>query len=290
LPVGQHRKPGLTVSAAGFDPSTDHERQRHLESRLSSAVGRIADSGLIERVSHALTKGDATDLFALLVHDDLRVVSAAHECAMLRYAYIVAIAAQAFEFDGYQRDDLVQRTFLDLPHVVARVVSSGGTIPAPEGWLRHRAYLMARQMLREEHGAPVRDVESGMPRRDADGRILRTRGRRVPIEELDRHAEFTEDAMLAALDEPARREQLDHAIRALADEHPLWADIVRLHYARGYRLDEVAARVGRAHGTVRNDAQKARLRLAEIIRERYPDLVPPRNGVRGGSDDAEAAG
>ena len=37
--------------------------------------------------------------------------------------------------------------------------------------------------------------------------------------------------------------------------------------------DEVVAMLHRSHGTVRNDAQKARARLAAIIRQRYPDLV-----------------
>jgi DNA-directed RNA polymerase specialized sigma24 family protein len=57
-----------------------------------------------------------------------------------------------------------------------------------------------------------------------------------------------------------------------------------MHYVSGLRLDEIATQLGRAHGTVRNDAQKARTRLAAIIRERFPDLVPP---IDRGDSDAE---
>jgi DNA-directed RNA polymerase specialized sigma24 family protein len=64
------------------------------------------------------------------------------------------------------------------------------------------------------------------------------------------------------------------ALEDLEREQPLGAEILREQMEEGRRLDEIATNLGRAHGTVRNDALRARRRLRAIIRERYPDLVP----------------
>ena len=78
-----------TVTQHAFDPAAFAQRQTLLEQRLSAALERIGDSRLIERVRAPLTRGTAADLFALLADDDVRVARAAHECAMLRFAFIV---------------------------------------------------------------------------------------------------------------------------------------------------------------------------------------------------------
>jgi RNA polymerase sigma factor (sigma-70 family) len=273
----------------GFDPSATAQRDRQLALRLGDAVRRIGTEPVGDDVARALTEGTSTELFDQLLSNDVRVITAAHECAMLRYAYIVAIVAQSFRFDGYERDDLVQRVFLDLPAVVRRARESRGDIPNPEGWLHHRAHLMARQLLREEFGAPVLDIETGAARRDVDGRIVRTHGQRVGVEELDRHPDIeqTDDDLHRALENAAVRDRLVLALADLEREQPLGALILRLQFNEGCRLDEIATRLGRAHGTVRNDALKARRRLADIIRERYPDLLPELR-TKGGEADAIA--
>jgi RNA polymerase sigma factor (sigma-70 family) len=259
----------LHVTPSAFDPADAAERRHHLERRLAAAVLRLGDPGLVARVGTALTTGAAVAVFDLLLDDDERVTSAAHECAMLRFSWIVAIVAESFSLDGIERDDLVQRTFLDLPRVVRRAQADGLHVTHPEGWLRRRAYLVACQMLREERGSVVRD---------GDGRLVRTRGTRVALSLLD-NGPSTHDDLLDTSD----AEAVADALNVLAAERPVWAQVLRLHYFEGYRLDEVARRLKRTHGTVRNDAQRARARLLAILHERHPEL-PPRRAREGGSD------
>jgi len=199
---------------------------------------------------------------------------------MLRFAFIVAIVAQSMAFDADRRDDLVQRTFLNLPHIVRRSIVNGVGIPNPEGWLAYRAHLMARQMFREERGTtrrePIADVARSM-------RSARTHGRRVDVESIDAEVHDDADAIITALDDSAMQGELRAALRTLGTEHALWAEVLRLHYLEGLRLDEIAVRLGRSHGTVRNDALRARARLANIIRQQYPSLD------RGRADKADAS-
>src|SRR5215471_2611861 len=161
------------VTQHAFDPTAFAQRQDLLERRLSSAIERIGDPRVIERVKAPLACGTAVELFTLLADDDRRVARAAHECAMLRFAFIVAIVAQSMAFDADRRDDLVQRTFLDLPHIVRRSIVNGVGIPNPEGWLAYRAHLMARQMFREERGTMRRESSAARP-----ARSMRTHGQR----------------------------------------------------------------------------------------------------------------
>lgn len=269
------------VTQHAFDPSAFAQRQDLLERRLSTAIERIGDSRLIERVRAQLTRGTAVELFALLADDDRRVARAAHECAMLRFAFVVAIVAQSMAFDADRRDDLVQRTFLNLPHIVRRSIVNGVGIPNPEGWLAYRAHLMARQMFREERGTTRR--ESGVAR---PARSVRTHGQRVDVESIDAELHDDADSIIAALDDSATQDELRAALRTLGTEHALWAEVLRLHYLEGLRLDEIAVRLGRSHGTVRNDAQRARARLANIIRQQYPSLDRGRaEASSGGQDD-----
>jgi RNA polymerase sigma factor (sigma-70 family) len=261
----------VIVTQHAFDPTAFTQRQTLLERRLSAALARIGDPRLIERVREPLTRGTALELFALLADDDRRVASAAHECAMLRFAFVVAIVAQSMAFDADRRDDLVQRTFLNLPQIVRRSTVNGVGIPNPEGWLAYRAHLMARQMFREERGSPRR--EPG-PVAQPWARAARTHGQRVGVESIDAELHDDADAIITALDDSAMRDELSAALRTLGSEHSLWAEVLRLHYMEGLRLDEIAARLGRSHGTVRNDALRARARLASIIRQRHPSLVP----------------
>src|SRR5258708_34769077 len=95
-----------------FDPSA--QRAKELERRIADAVRRMGDSAT-PAVARALAEGSSAEVFELLGSRDPEVVRAAHECAMLRFAWIVAVVAQAYRFDGYERDDLVQCVFLDLP-------------------------------------------------------------------------------------------------------------------------------------------------------------------------------
>jgi len=261
------------MPTSAFDPADAAERRHHLERRLAAAVLRLGDQGLVARVGETLTTGAATAVFDLLLDDDSRVATAAHECAMLRFAWIVAVVAQAFGLDDGARDDLVQRTFVDLPRVVRRAWADGLRVTHPEGWLRRRAHLVACQMLREEHGTVVR------------GGLARTRGTRVPLDALDADVRLTEPDALDAGD----AEAVADALGVLAAERPLWAQVLRLHYFEGYRLDEVARRMGRSHGTVRNDAQRARQRLLAILRERHPEL-PPRRAREGGGERSRGRG
>jgi len=259
------------VTQHAFDPSAFAQRQNQLERRLAAALERVGDARLIERIRHPLTRGTAAELFALLADDDRRVARAAHECAMLRFAFIVAIVAQSMAFDPDRRDDLVQRTFLNLPQIVRRSMVNGVGIPNPEGWLAYRAHLMARQMFREERGSARRESPpaAGVARQQP---WSRTRGRRVDIDSIDAELHDDADAIISALDDSAMRQELGAALRTLGNEHALWAEVLRLHYMEGLRLDEIAVRLGRSHGTVRNDALRARARLASIIREQYPSL------------------
>jgi RNA polymerase sigma factor (sigma-70 family) len=261
------------VTAAGVSTTpTSHD---DVERRTRAAVQRIGDARAIERVGVALVAGTAPALFALLLDDDHRVVAAAHECALLRLGHIVAIVAKAFRFDAYQRDELVQRTFLALPQAVARASTRGEAVARPDRWLRGRAYLIATQMLRDELGDAVRDPSTGAARRDAAGRIVRTRGTSVPLSVIDVAGESHEDTVLAALDELRSRSLLDSALRDLAREHSHSAEVLRMHYVEGTSLRDIARMLRRTHGTVRNDAQRARERLAAIIEDRYPQLLPP---------------
>ncbi|HTG54512.1 MAG TPA: hypothetical protein VL980_06655 [Gemmatimonadaceae bacterium] len=260
----------------GFDPSAADQRDAELARRLASAVqrmGAVVDSAI---VAARLMHGSPAELFALLRSEHPRVARAAHECAMLRHAYIVAVVAQAYRFDAYERDDLVQRVFVDLPAIVRRAYAAGRDIPDPEGWLRRRAHLMAREFLRQESGRVVLDAATGEARRNDQGRVLRTRGERVDvetIEELNLH-ESLESKLHRALEVESIRKRLHLALADLERELPLGAEILRQQLEEGRRLDQIAATLGRAHGTIRNDALRARRRLRAIIRERYPDLVP----------------
>lgn len=251
-----------TVTQHAFDPSAFAQRQEHLGRRLAIAVSRIGDPRTVERVRAPLVEGTAAEVFALLGDDDRRVSSAAHECAMLRFAFIVAIVAQSMSFDADRRDDLVQRTFLNLPQIVRRATVNGVGIPNPEGWLAYRAHLIARQMFREERGRL---------RAEPGGGFTRTRGRRVALDAVDQSARVEADTVFASLDESATRDEVDAALLTLSRDNPISADVLRLHYLEGLRLDEVAVRLGRAHGTVRNDALAARTKLAAILRERRTD-------------------
>src|SRR5215831_7741810 len=185
------------VTQHAFDPSAFAQRQDLLERRLSAAIERIGDPRLIDRCRAPLTRGTAVELFALLADDDRRVARAAHECAMLRFAFIVAIVAQSMAFDPDRRDDLVQRTFLNLPQIVRRSIVNGVGIPNPEGWLAYRAHLMARQMFREERGSARR--EPGTAQRAM--RSTHTHGRRVDVESIDAELSDDADAILSALDD-----------------------------------------------------------------------------------------
>jgi RNA polymerase sigma factor (sigma-70 family) len=262
-----------TVTQHAFDPAAFAQRQTLLEQRLSAALERIGDARLIERVRAPLTRGTAADLFALLADDDVRVARAAHECAMLRFAFIVAIVAQSMAFDPDRRDDLVQRTFLNLPQIVRRSMVNGVGIPNPEGWLAYRAHLMARQMFREERGSARREPAVAPWAMRSGWAVTRTRGTRVGIDSIDAEMHDDADAIVAALDDSAMRDELSAALRTLGSEHALWAEVLRLHYMEGLRLHEIAARLGRSHGTVRNDALRARARLANIIRQQHPSLA-----------------
>lgn len=249
-----------------FDPSAARQRQEQLERRLASAVQRIADAKVIERVREPLTTGTAVELFDLLANDDRRIAAAAHECAMLRFAFIVAVVAQSMAFDADRRDDLVQRTFLNLPQVVRRSIVNGVGIPNPEGWLAYRAHLMARQMFREERGSLRREDSRA-------GRLTFTRGRRVSLDHIDQHMALEPDALSGAADIATTRAELEAALDTLGRERRVWADVLRLHYMEGLRLDEIATRLGRSHGTVRNDALEARKRLLAIVRANHPHLA-----------------
>ena len=252
-----------TVTQHAFDPSAFAQRQEHLGRRLSIAVARIGDASLAARVRRPLVEGTASDVFALLGDDDRRISSAAHECAMLRFAFIVAIVAQSMSFDADRRDDLVQRVFLNLPQIVRRATINGVGIPDPEGWLAYRAHLIARQMFREERGRL---------RPEPSGGFARTRGRRVTLDAVDQSVHIEADTIFDSLDASGTRDEIAGALGILSREQPVWANVLRLHYLDGLRLDEVAVKLGRAHGTVRNDAQKARVRLAAILkRERWTD-------------------
>jgi RNA polymerase sigma factor (sigma-70 family) len=224
-----------------------------LESRISAVIQRTGDPAIIERVARPLLSGDAQEVFALLVDDDPRVRDAAHECALLRYGYVAAIAAAAVGFDTDERDELVQRTFMSLPQAVGRARDRAIDIPHPVGWLRRRAYLIARQMMREERGAPGRDANNGTAAESISA--------------------SPEDALLDALDTHGAEAALASALEILAAERPLWADILRLHYLEGCQLEDIAHRLGRAHGTIRNLAHDARNRLGEIIRAQFPQLA-----------------
>lgn len=226
---------------------------------------RIGDRQAVARVGHRLTAGSAHDLFALLCDDDSRVIAAAHECAMLRYGYLAAITAEALRFDEHARDDLVQRTFLDLPRAVRRAANDGIPITNPEGWLRRRAYLIAHQMLREEHGTPLRASATGALQRDERGRTMRTRGVRVPVEMIDAHESVDDRDDSPELE---RAELVYAVLLQLAEERPLWAQVIRLHYLDGLPLDEIGRRLGRTHGTIRNDIHRARVRLRALIDDR----------------------
>jgi len=272
------------VTQHAFDPTAFAQRQDQLERRLSAALERIGDRRLIELVRGALTRGTAAELFALLADDDRRIARAAHECAMLRFAFIVAIVAQSMAFDPDRRDDLVQRTFLNLPQIVRRSMINGVGIPNPEGWLAYRAHLMARQMFREERGTARRDSVGGVSAGRAT-RTSRTHGRRVDIESIDAELHADADTIISALDDSSMREELGAALHTLGAEHALWAEVLRLHYMEGLRLDEIAVRLGRSHGTVRNDALRARARLANIIRQQYPSLDRGRTSGNGERDD-----
>src|SRR5215469_1027864 len=217
------------VTQHAFDPTAFAQRQDLLERRLSAAVERIGDPRLIDRCRDPLTRGTAVELFALLADDDRRIARAAHECVMLRFAFIVAIVAQSMAFDADRRDDLVQRTFLDLPHIVRRSIVNGVGIPNPEGWLAYRAHLMARQMFREERGSARRELGSLAASQRAM-RPARTHGRRVSVESIDSELCDDGDAIVIALDDSVMRDELDAALRTLGSEHALWAEVLRLHY------------------------------------------------------------
>jgi RNA polymerase sigma factor (sigma-70 family) len=222
----------------------------------------MGDHGLVARAGRQLATGSVLELFTLLCDEDSRVIAAAHECAMLRYGYLAAIAAEALGFDAHERDDLVQRTFLDLPRAVRRATHGGVRITNPEGWLRRRAYLIGHQMLREEHGSPLRAPVTGTTQRDEQGRILRTRGVRVPVEVIDDAASRLEHSDTSELE---RAELVHAALHRLSEERPLWAQIIRMHHLDGLALDEIARRLDRTHGTVRNDIHRARARLRALI-------------------------
>src|SRR5215472_5515026 len=196
------------VTQHAFDPSAFAQRQDLLERRLSAAIERIGDPRLVDRCRAPLTRGTAVELFALLSDDDRRVARAAHECAMLRFAFVVAIVAQSMAFDADRRDDLVQRTFLNLPQIVRRSIVNGVGIPNPEGWLAYRAHLMARQMFREERGSARREPAAGAQRAM---RSVRTHGRRVDVESIDAELSDDADAIVSALDDSTMREELSAA-------------------------------------------------------------------------------
>ena len=278
---GMRRITWSRATEPGFDPASLRARQHALESRVAAAIQRIGDQAVICLVAPLLREGDAAPLLLLLVDGDVRVRRAAHECAILRYAYVVALAARTLGLDDFARDDLVQRTFENLPDAVARATARDRRVVDLEGWIRQRAFLIGRQMFREEHGSPRRDAKQTASLPSLDN-TTRTHGARVPLELIDDEAII--NVARGRDGETDRCDALLAAVDVLAQEQPAWAEILRLHYFEGFRLDEIAGRVGRSHGTTRNDASKARARLREIIRERFPDLAPRWDSVDGAAN------
>jgi len=250
---------------AALEPMVPASDPDELRVRLELAIQRLDDAELRARIGPDLRGSDPYALFALLLHRDRRVSTAAHECCVLRYAFIAAAVARDLGMDASTRDDLVQRTFVDLPQVVLRAANRGLVIHDPKGWLAHRAHLVARQMRREELGARLDALTE------------------PDVPAVDPTFGSTEHEI---------HEALSRVIELLADEHPLWADILRWHYLEGFRLEEIAKRLGRAHGTIRNDVMRARGRLAELLRQHFPHFAAlmKRDATSGEAEGGEHAG
>jgi len=60
-------------------------------------------------------------------------------------------------------------------------------------------------------------------------------------------------------------------------------EIIRLYYFDNFRLDEIARRIGRSHGTVRNEVGKARIRLAAIVLSDF--MIWRRRSAKGAIDE-----
>ena len=254
-------------------PVVDRSRDEELRLRVEVAIQRLDDPEIRARVGPDLRGGDPRRLFALLLHRDPRVSTAAHECCVLRYAFIASTVARSLGMDASARDDLVQRTFVDLPQVVLRAASRGAIIPDPRGWLAHRAHLVARQIRREELGHRRRTHRERGGREGACGQSAPlSKGVQVSLDVL---AEPGGPSVTPAFGttEHEIQEALLRGIELLADEQPLWANILRWHYLEGFRLEEIAKHVGRSHGTVRNDMMRARGRLAELLRRHFPHFA-----------------
>jgi RNA polymerase sigma factor (sigma-70 family) len=275
------------------DSGVHRSRAEELRVRVEVAIQRVDDPEIRARIGPDLRGADPRALFALLLHRDRRVSTAAHECCVLRYAFIASAVARHLGMDPSTRDDLVQRTFVDLPQVVLRAASRGQVIDEPQGWLARRAHLVARQMRREELGERRRDRDSRRAGRVASEPAALTKGVRVPLDALTGEGPDGPSVKPAfGTTEHEIQEALLRAIELLAEEQPLWADILRWHYLEGFRLEEIARRLGRSHGTIRNDAMRARGRLAELLRRHFPHFAAlmERNASGGESEAGKHAG
>ena len=180
------------------------------------------------------------DDLAILIDDARRGDLAAFEALYDRFERSIYAFCRHLLDDPVAAEDACQQTFVDAWQNLPRLRHTA----AFTAWLRQGALTACRQhRRRRKRERPATEVfadeRSPEPADEGLG----------PAEALER-------------DETVR--QVREAIGRLSDAH---REVIVMHHLQGWRLDEMAATLRVAEGTVKSRLGRARDRLAELLRD-----------------------
>jgi len=184
------------------------------------------------------------DDLALLINDARRGDPSAFEALYDRFERSVYGFCRHLLDDPTAAEDACQQTFVDAWQNLPRLRHTG----AFTAWLRHGALTACRQHRRRRtRERPATDVLA------EDDDLDQVDGGHRPDELLER-------------EETVKR--VREAISKLSTAH---REVVVMHHLQSWSVEEIAAALGVAEGTVKSRLGRARARLAGLLRD---DLEP----------------
>ncbi len=181
-------------------------------------------------------------------------------------APLAELAARADAGEDAAKDALFTALNSELHRLAqSHVHRSAGTITLGATTLLHEAYLSMAQ--KDQLAFPDRNRFFGYASRAMRGLVIDYVRNRTA---LKRGGELTFAPLQAADQAPAAEtpqelEQLDRALRELAEIDPGLAELVDLKFFCGFSIDEIAALRGTSERTVQRDWAKARMLLHQAL-------------------------
>lgn len=235
--------PGWWGDVRGMGRPMSEERRRQgsrlgdmVEDRATPAGGAAEDSDPVGPVVYA-------------VLDDATLVERAKQDAeafgALYERYVRSVFAFAFSKlrDGPQAEDITSQTFLQALKALPRYEQRG--VPF-RSWL----FRICANLIADRHRAPIAEVPLGGPAGERDT------GDEAPQDPPDPRGE----ADIAAW------EQAEDFARLIADLTPEQRTVVRLRFADGLPIAEIAAQMARSEGAVK----MLLMRALQNLRRRMP--------------------